>query len=377
MLSGKATEVGFVAADIRDVNSVRAAFNASWPTENRKGTTVIHSAAGMRYFERHESLVYRSAGLNIDGARNVLNVAQETPGVDIFLFTSSGSIPIPRTNFWGFPWNPKGQVQVVHDLDPQLEKHEEFFSNYSYTKFLAETLVRKADNPKKGFRTGCLRPGSAIYGAGGDLMAGAYLKKGVNPSWIRPIIQSMAYVENVSYAHLVYEARLIEAQTAPADAPIQKLGGDCFLITNTGDPISYGDLYFALNTLTDGRATFPIVPAGPMFLLAHLIEFYHLLQSRLTFLPPLQGDIINLQPSLFSLVTVHVKLDDSRARLPPSEGGLGYQAPWTTLDGVCQLVSDHLKEEAEEAKDKKANGTLASKIPSVTIPELSSELRHR
>ncbi|CAA7267679.1 unnamed protein product [Cyclocybe aegerita] len=71
-----------------------------------------------------------------------------------------------------------------------------------------------------------------------------------------------------------------------------------------------------------------------MFLLAHAIEFYYKLQSRLPWLlPPIKGEIVNVQPALFDVAIVHIKIDDPRARLPPEEGGLGYRAPWTTLDG--------------------------------------------
>ncbi|KAJ3515634.1 hypothetical protein NLJ89_g1630 [Agrocybe chaxingu] len=360
LLTEQASQVGVVIADVRDLDSVRAAFKAEWPADANmdKGITVIHSAAGLRYYERHVSFIGRSAMLNVEGTRNVLAAAQEA-GVGIFVFTSSGTIPLKRTNFWVFPWQkrPESLVQVLDDSAPAPRKHEEFFSNYPYTKLLAENLVREADAPSKGFRTGCLRPGSAVIGWGGDLLAEEYLKRGVNPSWVRPIIQSMTYVENVSYAHLLYEARLLEAQKAPPDAPIQRLGGDTFMITDTGDPISFSDLYLALSSLTDGRTEFPPLPASPMFLLAHAIEFYYKLQSRLPWLlPPIKGEIVNVQPALFDLAMVHIKIDDSRARLPPEEGGLGYRAPWTTLDGVCQLVRDHLESERlkQEASEKKS-----------------------
>ncbi|CAA7267678.1 unnamed protein product [Cyclocybe aegerita] len=197
-------------ADVRDLDSVRAAFRTEWPADANmgRGITVIHSAAGLSYYERHASFIGRSAMLNVEGTRNVLAAAQEA-GVDIFIFTLSGTIPLKRTNFWLFPWQkrPESLVQVLNDSTLASRKHEEFFSNYPYTKLLS--------------------PGrESLIGWGGDLLAEEYLKRGVNPSWVRPIIQSMTYVENVSYAHLLYEARLLEAQKAPPDAPVQKLGGD-------------------------------------------------------------------------------------------------------------------------------------------------------
>jgi len=186
MIVGRAAEVEFVSADIRDPASIRAAFAVGWPQSHAKGITVFHTVAGIRYYERHQSLLVRSSVLNVDGTQNTLTAAKEA-GVDIFIFTSSASIPLCRTSFWVWPWqkHPKTFVQVVNDETRPSSKHakqNEFFSNYAYTKYLAERLVCEADDPANDFRTGCLRPGNAIFGSGGDLNAGAYLVRGMNPS---------------------------------------------------------------------------------------------------------------------------------------------------------------------------------------------------
>jgi hypothetical protein len=88
-----------------------------------------------------------------------------------------------------------------------------------------------------------------------------------------------------------------------------------------------------------------------MLTLSHIFEHLYLLRLRLISLPrplsffallvpPIAGDLINLQPSLFELIMVHLFFDDSRARLPPEEGGLGYRGRWTTLEGLCKLVDE-------------------------------------
>jgi len=43
---------------------------------------------------------------------------------------------------------------------------------------------------------------------------------------------------------------------------------------------------------------------------------------------------MNLQPSLFTICT-HVIASDAAARKPLDEGGLGYEAIWTTMEGMC------------------------------------------
>jgi len=276
--------------------------------------------------------------------------------VDIFIFTSSSSLTAPHINFWIPPWQkyPKTLVHVADDepfASLSNRKYPDFYSNYAYTKYLAETLVCKADDPENGFRTGCLRAGNVIFGSGGDLCVEKYVAQDINPSWAAPMAGAFAYVENVSYGHLLYEERLIEALRSPPSSPICKLGGQAFLITDNGGSVSHGDLYLAINTLTHNRIRFPPVPAILMLVLAHLIEMYYLLQMRfLTFLPELKGDLVQLQPSIFGVLNVHVKVDDSRARLPPSEGGLGYQPLWTTLEGVCQYFRDHWEGSPKDRK---------------------------
>jgi hypothetical protein len=83
-----------------------------------------------------------------------------------------------------------------------------------------------------------------------------------------------------------------------------------------------------------------------MLLFAYLIEFYYTLPSffftHLEF-PRITGNLINLQPSLFSLTQVHLIFDDYRARLSPEEGGLGYRGGWTTLEALHKTVEEHYK----------------------------------
>lgn len=105
-----------------------------------------------------------------------------------------------------------------------------------------------------------------------------------------------------------------------------------------------------------------------MLIIAQLFEFYYLtrqylLSSHFMFrllaqmAPPLGGDLVNLQPSLFALTGVHLIFDDSRARLPPSQGGLGYGGPWTTLEGLCKLVDEHIKSGGKaEARQRDGGG---------------------
>ncbi|KAI0037138.1 NAD-P-binding protein [Vararia minispora EC-137] len=350
LTTGPASLVDFRRVDVSDRASVDAAVSAPWPdgaTSNEE-TTVFHTAAGIRFYERHPALIPLSAKVNVDGLQNVLDAARRT-GVAVFIYTSSGSVLVRRARFWLWPWESGQFVQAFDDSTQAPVKHEDTFSNYAVTKLEAERRVRAANGTPSGdgrILTGCIRPCNGVYGPGGDILAGAYLVRQTNPTWIGNIMENFCYVENASLAHLCYEARLLESD---------RLGGDAFLVSDAGPPVVYDDVYLALGTLTDDNVTFPRMSPTAMLLVAHILEWYYLTRTFLlsssyslchkvaSLMPPLGGDIISLQPSLFSLCQVHLIFDTSRARQSPEKGGLGYAPPWTTLDGLCKLVDEHVK----------------------------------
>jgi nucleoside-diphosphate-sugar epimerase len=368
LTTGLAKDVDFRLVDISDREQVQAAFGAPWPptsssesAEIEIETTVFHTAANIRYYERDARLLRLSEKVNVEGTQNVLDAARATPGVSVLIYTSSGSVCVRRARLWLWPWEnkrPAFSVQTIDDDDRRLpQRHEDMFSNYAASKLTGERLVRAADRSpggKKGqlLRTGCLRPGNGIYGMGGDILCGAYLARKVNPSWAQGIVQNFIYVENASLAHFCYEQRLIENARG---SPNPDVGGQAFGIVDAGRPVTYGDVYTVLTTLTDGQTVFPQLSATAMLLLSHIFEGLHLLRSLTAlssspflyrlgrFVPAPTGDLINLQPSLFSLTMVHLIWDDSRARKSPQKGGLGYDPQWTTLTALCKLVEEHKK----------------------------------
>ncbi|THH15245.1 hypothetical protein EW146_g5202 [Bondarzewia mesenterica] len=278
---GRATEVDFRLVDISDKVAVDAAFHAPWPTaasdhsdESSLETTVFHTAANIRFYERHPDLLHLSDKVNVQGTENIISAARSI-NTSVLVYTSSGSISVRRTKFWLWPWQkePDYFVQAITDDDTLIPKrHEHFFSNYAASKVKAERLVRAADrSPTVSgtvLRTGCIRPGNGIYGPGGDILCGSYLVRQVNPTWIGNILQNFVYVENGSLAHLCYERRLIDIVQGASNPDI---GGQAFCITDAGPPVTYGDVYTTLNTLTDGLTVFPELSATGMLLLSHLL----------------------------------------------------------------------------------------------------------
>ncbi|KAF8962283.1 NAD-P-binding protein [Flammula alnicola] len=354
--------VQFIPVDITDADALEAAFKAPWPASSTSDKqaepeiTVFHTVAVIRFYERHPEFMERSARVNVTGTKNVIN-ASRAAGATALIFTSSGSVAVHTTGLFLWPWQkePEKFLQIINDDDSRLPKRrEDFFSNYAVTKIQAERIVQASDRAttgtelgaKKVMRTGCIRPGNAIFGPRGDLVTDVYLAHGSNPTWTSTMIQSFSYVENCAAAHLCYEARLIDLLNGSTNPDI---GGQAFCITDPGPPPTFGDFYTVLETRTDGKCNFPKVSPTAMLFLAHLLELYsrvyHALLSAgwnvARLLPLLRGDIINLQPPLFSLTSIHVIVDDSRARLLPEKGGLGYSGTWTTLEGAHKVIDEY------------------------------------
>jgi nucleoside-diphosphate-sugar epimerase len=172
LTTGNVTDVEFLEVDISDAGAVDTAFHAPWPLTSPPGEiTIFHTAANIRFYERHPALVYHSAKVNVDGTQNIINAALSI-GATILVHTSSGSVAIRSNRFWLWPWEkqPRYFVQVLDDDDSLLPKrHEDFFSNYAATKIVGERLIRKANGTSSGngvLRTGCIRPGNGIFGPG-------------------------------------------------------------------------------------------------------------------------------------------------------------------------------------------------------------------
>ena len=157
-------------------------------------------------------------------------------------------------------------------------------------------------------------------------------------SWLHQVIQSFVNAENVSIAHLLYEQRVLEHDPASSTPYI---GGQAFVVTDPNPAITFGDLYLLLNTLSKTPVSFPPVQPVFMLVLAHVLEAYVYAQLKLSWLlPVLTGDLAQIQPSLFNISNTFVVADDARARKSPEQGGLGYQPPLSTMDGLCKQLLD-------------------------------------
>jgi len=177
LLTGNAKDVQFFKVDISDASAVEAAFQAPWPSSSsapgdpKPETTIFHTAANIRFYERHPALLPRSAKVNVDGTQNIINAAISI-GASVLVQTSSASVAVRSNRFFLWPWEkePKYFIQVLNDDDSHIPKrHEDFFSNYAATKITGERLTRKTNGSLSGrglLRTGCIRPGNGVFGPG-------------------------------------------------------------------------------------------------------------------------------------------------------------------------------------------------------------------
>lgn len=183
LTSGRAQEVEFIKVDISDGDALEETFKTPWPPissgsnlNSDSGITIFHTAANIRFYERHPALLHLSAKVNIDGTQNVVNSARSI-GATVLVQTSSGSVAIRSNRFWLWPWQkePKYFLQVLNDDDNIIPKrHIDFFSNYAATKIVGEGIVRRANGTPSGngvLKTGCIRPGNGIFGPGNLVFA--------------------------------------------------------------------------------------------------------------------------------------------------------------------------------------------------------------
>ncbi|KAK7457004.1 hypothetical protein VKT23_010307 [Stygiomarasmius scandens] len=354
--SGPASKVAFTPVDLTNAEQVKAAFSAPWPkidsNQPEPEITVFHTAAIIRFYERHPSLVPLSAKVNVDGTRNVIDAALAV-GASTLVSTSSTSVVEYASRMWLWPWEkePKHFVTVVRDDSPLPKRIEDFISVYCYTKLEGENLVKAADKKVglngKVMRTGTLRPGSTIYGPGADSFE-YFIQQGGSPSFFTNIIQSYIYVENCAQAHLCYEHRLVELLQGSSNPDI---GGQAYTVTDPGPPPMWADAYAAIKYF-NGKFKVTSISPTLLLLLAHFNEVYYLTRRFLCFsklpllsiigniLPQLSGNLLNLQPSTLGLAILHTFVDDSRARLPPEKGGLGYNGMYTTLEGMYRCCDE-------------------------------------
>ncbi|KAK4205263.1 hypothetical protein QBC40DRAFT_323211 [Triangularia verruculosa] len=344
MLSSPAVTCDFVKTDITSAPSVTSAFSKPWPPSvSHLPLTVFHTAALIRPQDRHPLLYPLVSNVNLTGTLNILTTAsQPHHNCDIFIATSSASVSIlPPKFFPYYPWqsHPQSYFQLCNESDFSLplRPHNKFFANYAVSKAAAERAICAANTPS--FRTGCLRPGNAIYGQKTDPLVGNILRQGSYVAYVPQVIQSFISSQNVSLAHLQFEAALLPSSPTPPPC-----AGRPFVITDSGPPITFRDMALACETLSDAPFTYSELPPIVIHAIAHVMEFWSLLLARFPTLTKLglkepSGPIGMLQPAVLN-VGIHSVVDDSNAKKGVGEGGIGYTPVVSTLEGIVRQIAE-------------------------------------
>lgn len=341
-----ASDVGIIHADVTSPAAVCSAFTAPWPSSaSSLPLTVFHTVALIRPFERHSSLYHRSARVNLGGTANVLHASREA-GAQLLIYTSSSTVEHLPVDFFPRPslsvpapltLGPSyAQVLTAADFMLPLRPAHQFATNYARSKAEAERLVKAADG-EGGMRTGIIRPGNAVYGHPEDKVLGRMLSMGSLPSFGANWAQSWIGVRNASLAHLHYE----EALLGPHGT---NLAGKAFLVTDDGPPLRLSDVHKILDlaSTTGLRVTYP--PPLLMLLGAYIVEAWSLAAASVPYVARLLGEpqdpVFLFQPAVFS-VAVSAAVEDSTARKSPAQGGFGYRAACTSLEGMIAQAMAH------------------------------------
>lgn len=361
---GEASKVAFIQTDITNEVATLESYEAPWlDTVASLPLTVFHTAGVIRPFERYGIFYERTSRVNVTGTAHSLQAAKKI-GAGIFIYTSSSNAALREVRWLFAPWGrtqqPRGFIQ---DLDNQdffepLRPPHIFPTNYAQSKAVSERLVCDADERDSHsgmprLRTGAIRPGNAVYGHRNDNIVGKMLGIGNLPTWVAAVVQNWVHVKNASLAHLLYEDALLGDN-------VDKAAGRPFTVTDRGKPVRFDDIYFLLDTVSTTGLRMSYPPPVLMLVLSYLVEWYGLLVNAVPFLDRFlsePGEPIRwVQPGVYA-TSLNYFVDDEEARRRPEDGGIGYMACCTTVEGMCAQVVDWNKwveeMDMEQCKEKK------------------------
>lgn len=213
-----------------DITSEAAVYKV---LEEVKPNVIFHTASPVPFDDSSNSnaLYLR---VNVEGTRNLLDLAAAIGCVKAFVYTSSAS--------------------VIHDAVSNLINADERWpvlrapqqrEYYAETKGIAEELVLAANRHKGDMLTVSIRP-AAIFGEGDVQLVMNMLRayhKGQTKFQLgkNDNLFDFTYVGNVAHAHILAAVALLNTHqrlTRPSER--EKVDGESFLITN-GSPVYFWD----------------------------------------------------------------------------------------------------------------------------------------
>lgn len=302
-----------------------------------KPNVIIHTASpAFVADDGRNKPVYKK--VNVDGTRNLIELAGKTGCVKAFIYTSSASVVHDTVSDL---LNADERWPILHP--PQQREY------YAETKAMAESLVLNANRQYGDMLTIALRP-ACVFGEGDvqtiPSMLTAY-EKGQTKFQLgeNTNLFDFSYVGNVAYAHILAAIALLSTQalsTRPLDH--EKVDGEAFFITNDS-PIYFWD-FARMVWATAGDTTEPsqvwVINKEFGLVIASLMEWIFWLLRRK---PNLTRKLVN-----YSSMTRYYNIDKAK-RL------LGYQPLIGVEDAIARTVKSfkdrHGQGEATGGEEKK------------------------
>lgn len=301
-----------------------------------KPNVIIHTASpAFVADDGRNKPVYKK--VNIDGTRNLIELAGKIGCVKAFVYTSSASIVHDTVSDLV---NADERWPILHP--PQQREY------YAETKAIAESIVLNANRKYGDMLTIAIRP-ACVFGEGDvqtiPSMLTAY-KKGQTKFQLgeNTNLFDFSYVGNMAYGHILAAIALLGTQalsTRPLDH--EKVDGEAFFLTNDS-PLYFWD-FARLVWATAGDTTEPsqvwVINKEIGLVIASLIEWIFWLMRRK---PNLTRKLVN-----YSSMTRYYNIDKAK-RL------LGYQPLIGVEEAIARTVksfSDHNAHGEASAEEEK------------------------
>ncbi|BFZ53428.1 hypothetical protein PYCC9005_000451 [Savitreella phatthalungensis] len=344
----KLEAIEFVQCDVSDREAVVAAFLRPWSGDGVEGVDVVyHTAGNIRFWEGLEWQMARSEKVLVDGTRWVIEGCVKA-GAQVLVYTSSGSILGRFSDFA----NPFATIKptIIQDGEPVADMDQ--MSNYSRGKARAEGIVLAETR----LRTGALRPAHAVYGSGGysagvvwgDREGAVFGNVHVNPRPAMDKVVDLVYVDNLAYACLLMEKRLMDVSSAEQLPPADRR----FLVTNH-EPVTWREFYKLQQSYwpTVNLGYCQIYPVALLYLLGLFgtwcVRAWHALTGKQLEL----GTLRFLSPQGWSHGQATGVYDVRRAKEI-----LGYQPPYSVAEGVRKMCELEAASRSAAARRRERRG---------------------
>eukprot|EP01004_Peranema_trichophorum_P002692 NODE_1730_length_1833_cov_56.976608_g1468_i0.p1 GENE.NODE_1730_length_1833_cov_56.976608_g1468_i0~~NODE_1730_length_1833_cov_56.976608_g1468_i0.p1 ORF type:complete len:549 (+),score=72.01 NODE_1730_length_1833_cov_56.976608_g1468_i0:41-1648(+) len=294
--------VTFIKGDVTNLDAVLSACEGV--------TTVFHSAATIRYFERLKHQLGNSVAINLHGTKNVVDACKQK-GVKNLIYVSSSHVCIG-----------KGLCKEMMDESSPYVTPTTTYNHYCISKALAEKLL--VESGDDNLFTAAVRPCSAIYGFGDSLQLQAALDDGYVTVPAPAMFIDYVYVDNIVYSLLLTE-KAIKSRLPGI------VNGDVFCISNN-EPITAEDFWLAVKCLRPKVKIFH----PPMLFLRSMSYGLEIIERLFPGTVSVLGKFKMMTPACLVLLDLTYTFKTEKAKRV-----LGYEPAYTVDQGICRALKEY------------------------------------